>query len=453
MAKSAPLSAATTATDDADDLRKVKPEAEVMAELMQGKLRHHKLESELGDAHRAVDIRRKYIEATAAAGGSTESPLSFDGLPTGPHDFDASNFYTSVVGANAENVIGFVPLPVGAVGPLIVDGRSLPAVPLATTEGALIASTNRGATAVSKAGGVSTVVTNDGMTRAPLIRCTDLQQAAAMKAYCESEEGLADLQSIFSTTSRFGQLLSVKVSYAGRNAYPRFKCATGDAMGMNMVGKGVNTVVAALTEQFDGSELLALSGNVCVDKKPSAINWIEGRGKSVAAEVVLPGAICRSVLKADPVRMVEVHTGKNLIGSALAGSLGGFNAHASNVVTAMFLACGQDPAQNVESSTSIVTAEATPSETVEGDHDLRFAVTMPSVACGTVGGGTGLAAQAACLRALGVAGSGDVPGAHAQQFARIVAATVLCGELSLLAALSSNHLISAHLALNRKPAK
>ena len=185
--------------------------------------------SELGDAHQAVDIG-KYMRRPPPP-AARPRPLSFDGLPTGPHDFDASNFYTSVVGANAENVIGFVPLPVGAVGPLIVDGRSLPAVPLATTEGALIASTNRGATAVSKAGGVSTVVTNDGMTRAPLIRCTDLQQAAAMKAYCESEEGLAELQSIFSTTSRFGQLLNVKVSYAGRNAYPRFKCATGDAMG------------------------------------------------------------------------------------------------------------------------------------------------------------------------------------------------------------------------------
>ena len=149
-----------------------------------------------------------------------------------------------------------------------------------------------------------------------------------------------------------------------------------------------------------------------------------------------------------------MNTYKNLVGSALAGSIGGFNAHASNIVTALFLACGQDPAQNVESSTCIVNVEATPSAAgAEEEADLRIAVTMPSVACGTVGGGTGLAAQKACLRMLGVDGaSPDVPGAHSQQLARVIAATVLCGELSLLAALSSNHLISAHLALNRKPA-
>ena len=155
--------------------------------------------------------------------------------------------------------------------------------------------------------------------------------------------------------------------------------------------------------------------------------------------------------QADPVRVAEVNTYKNLVGSALAGSIGGFNAHASNVVTACFLACGQDPAQNVESSNCIVTVEAV--DDGKGDHDLRISCTMPSVETGTVGGGTGLAAQAACLRMLGVEGaSNEAAGQNAQQLARIVCATVLCGELSLLCALSSNHLISAHLALNRKPA-
>mmetsp|Transcript_50597 Transcript_50597/g.113699 ORF Transcript_50597/g.113699 Transcript_50597/m.113699 type:complete len:220 (-) Transcript_50597:320-979(-) len=218
-------------------------------------------------------------------------------------------------------------------------------------------------------------------------------------------------------------------------------------MGMNMVGKGVNQVVSELLVRFPGSELMALSGNYCTDKKPSAVNWIEGRGKSVAAECVLPGEVVRTILKADPSRVVEVNTNKNLVGSAMAGSLGGFNAHASNIVTALFLACGQDPAQNVESSNCITTMETVPNG---DDLDLRIACTMPSIECGTVGGGTSLAAQAACLRMLGCSGSSDVPGEKAQQLARIVCATVLCGELSLVAALSSNHLISAHLALNRK---
>jgi len=427
-----------------DDIDSAPPsDSEVMTSLLDGSLAHHRLEVELGDASRAARLRRTYLEASSAASGA---PVSFEGLPLDA--MDTEKFYGQIVGANCENVVGFVALPVGVVGPLHVDGHAYH-VPLATTEGALIASTNRGARAVTAAGGVTSALLDDGMTRAPLVACVDLAQAAAMKAYCEDPANLAELQAVFSSTSRFGRLLGVKVALAGRHAYLRFKCSTGDAMGMNMVGKGVNTLMAELTGRFVGSELMALSGNYCVDKKPSAVNWIEGRGKSVAAEAVLPGSLVRSVLKADPVRLAEVNTYKNLVGSALAGSIGGFNAHASNIVTALYLACGQDPAQNVESSTAIVNVEAHPSG---DDHDLRIAVTMPSVACGTVGGGTSLAAQRACLNVLGLAGSSDVPGANARQLSRVIAATVLCGELSLLAALSSNHLISAHLALNRKPA-
>ena len=438
-----------------DDASTPPSDAAVLSSLMAGDMPHHRLEAELGDAARAAQLRRLFLEATAAAAGA---PVSFEGLPL--NGMDTDNFYSSIVGQNCENVVGYVPLPVGIVGPLLVDGRSYQ-VPLATTEGALIASTNRGARAVSQCGGVTSVLLDDGMTRAPLVACVDLSQAAAMKAYCEAPESLAELQSIFSGSTRFGQLLSVKVALAGRHAYLRFKCATGDAMGMNMVGKGVNNLMAELTSRFPGSELMALSGNYCVDKKPSAVNWIEGRGKSVAAEAVLPGGVVRRVLKADARRLAEVNTYKNLVGSALAGSLGGFNAHASNIVTAAFLACVQDPAQNVESSTCIVNVEATPSAAAgdtpgDDDYDLRIAVTMPSVACGTVGGGTSLPAQKACLGLLGVAGATDAdaaPGTNAQQLSRIIASTVLCGELSLLAALSSNHLISAHLALNRKPSK
>eukprot|EP00966_Prymnesium_polylepis_P308065 7119135-Prymnesium_polylepis.1 len=217
---------------------------------------------------------------------------------------DTAAFYQSVVGRNCENVVGFVPLPVGVVGPLVLDGQSY-MVPLATTEGALVASTNRGARAISAAGGAASALLAEGMTRAPLVSCVDLTQAAALKAYCESEEGDAETKSIFAQTTRFGQLLGVKVAIAGRHAYLRFRCATGDAMGMNMVGKGVNQVLDApqlnapcgrlgaeaqrpsllrharwvgaraqvvgeLLARFPGSELMALSGNYCTDKKPSA---------------------------------------------------------------------------------------------------------------------------------------------------------------------------------------
>ena len=188
---------------------------------------------------RAARLRRLYFEASTAANGAG---LSFEGLPI--DSMDTAAFYQSVVGRNCENVVGFVPLPVGVVGPLVLDGQSY-MVPLATTEGALVASTNRGARAISASGGAASALLAEGMTRAPLVSCVDLPQAAALKAYCESEEGDAETRAIFAQTTRFGQLLGVKVAVAGRHAYLRFSCATGDAMGMNMVGKGVNQVLDA----------------------------------------------------------------------------------------------------------------------------------------------------------------------------------------------------------------
>ncbi len=205
---------------------------------------------------------------------------------------------------------------------------------------------------------------------------------------------------------------------------------------------------------------MSLSGNLCTDKKPSAINWVSGRGKSVVAEVILSGYTLQTVLKTSAAAMAELNVGKNLVGSALAGSIGGFNAHASNIVTALFLATGQDPAQNVESSncltqlevdTSVVDAVNDPKGTA--GPGLIASVTMPCIEVGTVGGGTSLPAQAACLELLGLRGAHESePGGNARQLARIVAATVLAGELSLMAALTTNDLLSSHLKLNRKPA-
>ena len=202
-------------------------DSEVMQSLMDGALSHHRLEAALGDSERAASLRRTFLEASSAVAGE---PVSFDGLPLRAASMDSASFYNKVVGTNAENVVGFVPLPVGIVGPLQLDGTPYH-VPLATTEGALIASTNRGARAVSKSGGAVSVLLNDGMTRAPLVECVDLVQAAAMKAYCEDPAQLKKLQHIFSSTSRYGKLIDIRVAIAGRHAYPRFRCSTGDAMG------------------------------------------------------------------------------------------------------------------------------------------------------------------------------------------------------------------------------
>jgi hydroxymethylglutaryl-CoA reductase (NADPH) len=217
-------------------------------------------------------------------------------------------------------------------------------------------------------------------------------------------------------------------------------------MGMNMVGKGVEKALSVIVEHFPEVQVLALSGNMCTDKKPSAMNWIEGRGKSVVADAVIRGDVVEKVLKTTVQGVVEANYAKNLLGSALAGSIGGNNAHASNVVTAIFLATGQDPAQNVESSNCLTTMEA-----VNDGQDLYISVNMPSIEVGTVGGGTSRPGQGAMLSLLGVKGSDmDHPGRNAEILATQVAGGVMAGELSLLCALSSGHLISSHMKLNRK---
>jgi hydroxymethylglutaryl-CoA reductase (NADPH) len=182
-----------------------------------------------------------------------------------------------------------------------------------------------------------------------------LTRAGAAKIWLDSSEGQRIMTKAFNSTSRFARLQSMKTAMAGTYLYIRFKTTTGDAMGMNMISKGVEYALQVMATEsgFDDMSIISLSGNFCTDKKPAAVNWIDGRGKAVVAEAIIPGDIVRNVLKSDVNALVELNVAKNLIGSAMAGSIGGFNAHASNIVTAIFLATGQDPAQNVESSNCI----------------------------------------------------------------------------------------------------
>ncbi|KAH9260867.1 hydroxymethylglutaryl-CoA reductase (NADPH) [Batrachochytrium salamandrivorans] len=402
--------------------------------LRTGKLASHQLESKVGPQE-AVRLRREFL--------ATGHPALLN-LPRLGGEFDANDFYSQVSGVNCETVIGYLPLPVGVVGPLKVDGKSY-MVPMATTEGALVASTNRGARAIAASeDGCRTAILRDGMTRSPVLAFPSAVAAADFAKWVEGQHEL--LARLFGETTRFGKLTGVKASLAGRNVFLRVRCSTGDAMGMNMVGKGVNRIIEHLLGVVPGMELVALSGNTCTDKKPSAVNWIEGRGKSVVAEVFLPQPVVRDVLKTTVADLCRVSLKKNLIGSSIAGSIGGNNAHAANVVTGIFLATGQDPAQNVCSSNCMTLFES-----LDNGQVLHASVTMPSLEVGTIGGGTVLPAQSAMLDLLGVKGSVQAePGANAKRFASIVAASVLAGELSLNAALASNHLISAHMALNRR---
>ena len=301
----------------------------------------------LASLTRAVKIRRTLVSRTPATAENSRQ-LDKSKLP-----YEGYN-YENVHGACCENVIGYMPLPVGVAGPMVIDGKSY-YLPMATTEGVLVASTNRGCKAINAAGGAITVLTGDGMTRGPCVGFQTVSRAGAAKLWLDSEDGQKIMKRAFNSTSRFARLQSMKTALAGTYVYIRFKTTTGDAMGMNMISKGVECALAVMKEEsgFDDMAIISVSGNFCTDKKPAAINWIDGRGKSVVAEAIIPGDVVRSVLKSDVNALVELNTSKNLIGSAMAGSIGGFNAHAANLVTAIFLATGQDPAQNVESSNCI----------------------------------------------------------------------------------------------------
>lgn len=410
-----------------------KSDKDIIKMVQEGTIPAHSLEVKLGDLNRAVKIRRQFM--------AQEDPKLSNGMNALPIDhFD----YSSVIGACCENVVGYIQIPVGMAGPLLLDGVNY-TIPMATTEGALVASTHRGCKAITKSGGATSVVVNNGMTRAPLLRFPSAKRAAELKEWLEKSENFYQVAAAFNSTSRFARLANIKVNLSGRSAYLRFKSHTGDAMGMNMVSKGVERAIEILGDYFPDMDALSLSGNFCTDKKPSSINWTEGRGKSVICEAIISGEVVSSVLKTKVADLVDLNVHKNLVGSAMAGSIGGFNAHASNIVTALFLATGQDPAQNVESSNCITLIES-----INGGKDVHVSVTMPSIEVGTIGGGTHLPSQSACLQMLGLNGSTDRPGQNAEKLARLVAATTLAGELSLLSALAAGHLVRSHIQHNRK---
>jgi len=406
---------------------------EVILLAQSGKIAAYALEKMLGDNNRAVFIRRALISRA-----SRSKTLEHSDVPMSGYD------YARVIGACCENVVGYMPLPLGIAGPLKIDGELYP-IPMATAEGTLVASTSRGCKALNAGGGVTTVVTYDGMTRGPAIDFPSIVVAAMAKAWVESDEGFNILKESFDSTSRFAKLQKLKVAMAGRTLFIRFATTTGDAMGMNMISKGTEKCLELMSKFFPDMIVLALSGNYCTDKKPAAINWIEGRGKSVVAEAVIPGKVVKSVLKTTVEALCNLNTKKNLVGSAMAGSVGGFNAHAANILTAVFLATGQDPAQNVESSNCMTLMEPT-----NHGEDLLMTVSMPCIEVGTVGGGTVLGPQQAMLEMLGVKGAHPTnPGQNAQRLARIIAAAVMAGELSLISALAAGHLVRAHLVHNR----
>ncbi|XP_050205665.1 3-hydroxy-3-methylglutaryl-coenzyme A reductase 1 [Mercurialis annua] len=403
---------------------------EIVKSVIDGTIPSYSLESKLGDCKRAATVRRLALQRMMGR--------SLEGLPL--EGFD----YESILGQCCEMPVGYVQIPVGIAGPLLLDGREY-SVPMATTEGCLVASTNRGCKAIYFSGGATSVLLKDGMTRAPVVRFGSVTRAADLKFFLENPDNFDTLSVVFNRSSRFAKLQGIRCSIAGKNLYMRFRCGTGDAMGMNMVSKGVQNVLDFLQNDFPDMDVIGISGNFCSDKKPAAVNWIEGRGKSVVCEAIIKEEVVKKVLKTNVASLVELNMLKNLAGSAVAGALGGFNAHAGNIVSAIFIATGQDPAQNVESSHCITMMEA-----VNDGQDLHISVTMPSIEVGTIGGGTQLASQSACLNLLGVKGANrEAPGSNSRLLATIIAGSVLAGELSLMSAIAAGQLVKSHMKYNR----
>ncbi|MFB6080542.1 MAG: hydroxymethylglutaryl-CoA reductase (NADPH) [Haloferacaceae archaeon] len=391
----------------------------------EGDLRLHELEDH-ADADAATRARRRVIEERSGT----------DLAAVGEYGFPADE-----AAANVENMVGAARVPVGVAGPLPVDGGARSGevyLPLATTEGALVASVNRGCAAIRAAGGARARVTKTGMTRAPVFRVADVAEAEALVEWIRDHGG--DLREAAEATTDHGELLDVTPYVVGDSVFLRFRYDTKDAMGMNMATIATRAA-ADLIETETGGDLVALSGNLCTDKKPAAINAVEGRGRSVSADVALPREVVAERLHTTPEAVAEVNARKNFTGSARAASLG-FNAHAANVVAATFLATGQDAAQVVEGANAITTADVR-------DGDLYLSVSLASLEVGTVGGGTRLPTQAEALDLLGVRGGGDPPGSNADALAEAIAAGVLAGECSLLAALGARHLSGAHERLGR----
>ncbi|ALU11404.1 3-hydroxy-3-methylglutaryl-CoA reductase [Ignicoccus islandicus DSM 13165] len=398
-----------------------------LEKLERGELTISKLDKVLSPNLAAV-VRRLFIERKT---GKVLSAIASTIL-----DFE------ELVGRNIENPIGAVQIPLGVAGPLKVNGDYAKGeffIPLATHEGALVASINRGCKAVTESGGARAKVIKDGMARAPVFVAPNIEKAYQLVQWVR--EHFDEIKREAESTTSHGKLKEIQPFVMGNNVWLRFVYFTGDAMGMNMATIATEKACDYIEREFGEAKCLALSGNMCVDKKPAHLNVLCGRGKTVVAEAVIKEEVIRRVFKADAQTIHEVNLRKNLLGSAYAGSLS-FNAHFANVIAAIFLATGQDAAQVVESPMGFTWTE------VRG-NDLYISVTLPSLEVGTVGGGTRLPTQREALEILGVAGGGDPPGTNALKFAEIVASAVLAGELNLLAALAAKELAKAHKALGR----
>ncbi|KUK79641.1 MAG: 3-hydroxy-3-methylglutaryl Coenzyme A reductase [Microgenomates bacterium 39_7] len=366
---------------------------------------------------------------------------------------DVWSFDPQVVGSkNCENLIGSIEVPVGVAGPVesqltMIDSsdqvfeseKTKFFLPLATTEGALVASINRGCKAIRLANNCSVQIRKIGMTRAPVFGFPSQGDAARFISWIKNPETQKKIKKVSEKTSDHLTYLGCSSWQVGRNVYLRFRFDSDQAMGMNMVTIAVNRLWQDLLNKQSGISLISISSNMCCDKKCSSINKLLGRGYETNLEVILSAEIIQDVLKTTTQQLFQTYYFKNVVGSNLAGSMSQ-NMHAANAVAAIFLATGQDMAHVVESSQADLIMQQ------EEEGGIYLALRMPNINVGVVGGGTQLPAfvQARNLMIDEVRGE-----LTSEQLAAATALAVLAGEISGLAALSVNQLAAAHQKLAR----
>jgi hydroxymethylglutaryl-CoA reductase (NADPH) len=368
-------------------------------------------------AREAVSRRAEFVKEQTGVSLDHVSSYSFD---------------PAITTGNVEHFVGAAQVPLGLAGPLLINGEHAQGefyVPMATAEGTLVASYNRGMRLLYEAGGVTTTVMDDRMQRAPSFIFPSAREARAFGEWLR--EHFDEIKDAAESTTRSGRLLDIEQYSASRILFTRFNYSTGDAAGQNLTGKATQAACRWILEHYPGIEHYFLESAFATDKKSSQVNMLRTRGKRVVAEAVIPDELFRRVMRSSTDLMYRARQVSNL-----GGFMSGVNnngSHSANGITAIFIATGQDAANVAESSAAFVYSEQ------RANGDYYYSITIPSLIVATYGGGTGLATQRECLEMLGCYGAGKV-----RKFAEIVAATVLCGELSLGSAVVAEEWVAAH---------
>lgn len=389
--------------------------------------------SEAGRVKIPRDRENDYTREAAAA----RSAFLAEQTGVEPEHLTSYSFEPATLPGNIENFVGAAQVPVGIAGPLLVNGEHAQGefyVPLATTEGTLVASYNRGMKLARAAGGVKVTVMDDAMQRAPAFVFDSAREARAFGRWLT--EHFDEIKGEADATTSSGRLRDIQQFPASRILFTRFNYTTGDAAGQNMTTKATAIACRWITAQRPEIRHFILESNFATDKKSSQVNMLHTRGKRVVAELTLPADLMREQMHAEPDQLFRKRLVSNL--GALMSGANNNGAQSANGITAMFIATGQDVANVAESSAAYGFSELLP------NGDYYGSITLPALIVATYGGGTGLATQRECLRLLDCYGTGKV-----EKLAEIVAATVLCGELSLGWAIAVDEWVSAHDRLGR----